>query len=159
MTRLTVILAFFASTLVAAQAPQDHHAPTRGEQGMGFDQNATVHHFYLHEDGGVIEVTVKDGRDKANLAAIRSHLPHITKMFAAGDFSTPHFVHAQNVPGTDGMKRLRDRISYAYEDIANGGRVRISTRHARALAAIHEFLRYQITDHKTGDPLEVRPKS
>jgi hypothetical protein len=63
------------------------------------------------------------------------------------------------VPGTDGMKRLRDRISYAYEDIANGGRVRISTRHARALAAIHEFLRYQITDHKTGDPLEVRPKS
>jgi hypothetical protein len=27
--------------------------------------------------------------------------------------------------------------------------------HARALLAVHEFLRFQITDHKTGDPLTV----
>ena len=154
-------LAVGCSTLAGAQAAQaDHHAQmnARGDKAMGFDQHATIHHFYLHEDGGVIEVTVKDGGDKANLAAIRTHLPHIAKMFAAGDFSTPHFVHADAVPGTDAMKRLRDRITYAFEEIRDGGRVRMTTRHARALGAIHEFLRYQIADHKTGDSLHVTPK-
>ena len=159
MTKLFPIVALLAAATLSAQAPQDHHGlDTRGKQGMGFDQNATTHHFYLHEDGGRIEVTVKDSKDRANLGAIRSHLPHIAKMFAAGDFSTPHFIHADDVPGTAEMKRLRDRIAYAYEDIPDGGRVRITTRQARALAAIHEFLRYQVTDHKTGDSLEVTRK-
>ena len=160
MARLTKrqfhpLVTLFVLLLTAAAGAQDHHSQmnARGKKAMGFDQTATTHHFYLYEDGGAIEVTVKDQKDKANLAAIRAHLPHISKMFAAGDFSTPHFVHADNVPGTDGMARLRDRISYTYEDVPNGGRVRITTRHARALAAVHDFLRYQITDHKTGDSL------
>ncbi len=137
---------------------QDHHGqmPARGAQAMGFDQEKTTHHFYLYEDGGAIEVTVKDRKDTTNLAAIRTHLPHIMKMFAAGDFSTPHFVHEQNVPGTEGMTRLRDRIAYAYNDVPNGGRLRFTTRHVRALSSLHDFLRYQITDHKTGDPLQVK---
>jgi hypothetical protein len=158
MTKLLFSLVLALPTVVGAQQPADQHAHmnARGDQAMGFDQAATTHHFFLYEDGGVIEVTVKDVQDNANLTAIRTHLPHIAKMFAAGDFSTPHFVHARNVPGTDGMTRLRDRIAYTYEDMPNGGRVRISTRHARALSAVHEFLRYQITDHKTGDPLQVR---
>jgi hypothetical protein len=36
--------------------------------------------------------------------------------------------------------------------------VRITTRFARALSAVHEFLRYQIAAHKTGDPLDVSRK-
>ncbi|MBA3272236.1 MAG: hypothetical protein H0T71_17155 [Acidobacteria bacterium] len=142
---------------VAVSAAQDHHGQmtARGAHAMGFDQEKTTHHFYLHEGGGAIEVTVKDRKDLANLEAIRLHLPQIAKMFAAGDFSMPHFVHAPNVPGTEGMTRLRDRIAYAYEELPGGGRVRVTTRHARALQAVHEFLKYQITDHKTGDPLHV----
>jgi hypothetical protein len=144
--------------LSAAVAAQDHHGrmTARGAQAMGFDQAKTTHHFHLYEDGGAIEVTVKDRRDTANLAAIRTHLPHIMKMFAAGDFSTPHFVHDQNVPGAEGMARMRDRIGYAYEELKDGARLRITTRHARALSSVHAFLRYQIADHKTGDPLEVK---
>ena len=57
------------------------------------------------------------------------------------------------------MQRLRDRIAYRHEDMRDGGRIRISTRHARALAAVHEFLRFQITEHKTGDSLEVTRSS
>jgi hypothetical protein len=34
----------------------------------------------------------------------------------------------------------------------SGGRVRIHTSNARAVQAIHEFLRFQITEHQTGDP-------
>jgi hypothetical protein len=54
------------------------------------------------------------------------------------------------------MRALKDRIDYVFEAIAGGGRVRISTRDERALAAVHEFLRYQIREHRTGDPLTVQ---
>ena len=103
----------------------DHHGQmtARGEKAMGFDQALTSHHFYLYEDGGAIEVTVKNRSDKKNLAAIRTHLPPIVQLFAKGDFSTPSFIHAQDVPGAEHMQRLRDRIAYAYEDIRDGGRV------------------------------------
>jgi hypothetical protein len=151
---VSLALTALASADLAVQDPH-HQVTARGAERMGFDQEKTTHHFYLYEDGGAIVVTVKDAKDTVNLAAIRSHLPHIVQMFSAGDFSAPHFIHAQDVPGTDGMKRNNDRISYAYEDIRDGGRVRISTRHARALLAVHEFLRFQITDHKTGDSLHV----
>jgi hypothetical protein len=33
--------------------------------------------------------------------------------------------------------------------------VRITTGNRDALKAVHEFLRYQIREHKTGDPLAV----
>ena len=157
---LLPLVLVLGATVTAAAQQHDQHAQmnARGEKAMGFDQAATAHHFYLYEDGGVIEVTVKDAKDATNLEAIRSHLPHIAKMLAAGDFSIPHFVHAQDVPGAAEMARLRDRIAYAYDDIPDGGRVRITTRFARALSAVHEFLKYQITDHKTGDPLGIRPR-
>ena len=153
-----LLLVLTVTAVPLAQQPHDQ-MNARGQKAMGFDPNATTHRFLLHDDGGSIQVTVKNRRDRKNLGAIRAHLPHIAKMFAAGDFSMPHFIHAGNVPGTDGMKRLRDRIVYRYEDIPNGGRVSITTRHVSALAAIHEFLRYQITAHKTGDPLHPVPKS
>lgn len=33
-------------------------------------------------------------------------------MFAAGNFSAPMLIHAQNPPGTEEMKRLREAIQY-----------------------------------------------
>ena len=35
-------------------------------------------------------------------------------------------------------------------------RVLISSRNPEAVAAVHEFLKFQITEHQTGDPLEVK---
>jgi hypothetical protein len=153
-----LMLVVVLSTALAAQQHDHAQINQRGKQAMGFDQDATTHHFYLYDDGGEIEVTVKDPNDTVNLEAIRSHLPHVAAMFAAGDFSMPHFIHAQDVPGSADMQQLRDRIGYAYEDVPNGGRVRITTRFAPARSAIHEFLRFQIADHKTGDSLEIKPK-
>lgn len=157
---LPAVLTLAGAAVCAAQAPQDHHAhmTARGQKTMGFDQEATVHHFFLYQDGGTIQVTVKDSKDRTNLTAIRTHLPQLVTLFAAGDFSMPHFIHGNDTPGTATMARLRDRIVYAYEDVPGGGRVHVTTRHGRALAAVHEFLRFQITDHKTGDALHVRPR-
>ena len=50
---------------------------------MGFDQHKTAHHFYLFEDGGAIEIAVKDAADTVNRDAIRAHLPHIAMRFGA----------------------------------------------------------------------------
>jgi hypothetical protein len=36
-----------------------------------------------------------------------------------------------------------------------GGRIRITTNNKEALAAVHEFLRFQIADHQTGDSTEI----
>lgn len=149
------------SAAAAAQQPQQRQAPdhdahhrdmlTRGAQAMGFDQERTVHHFLLYEDGGAIDVAVKEVNDHANLHAIRQHLPEIAGLFKAGDFGKPALTHAQQVPGTVEMARLKDRITYQYEETPAGGRVRIVTRDAAAVAAVHAFLHFQIEDHKTGD--------
>lgn len=125
----------------------------RGERAMGFSQTATVHHFLLKADGGVIQVEVKDSSDASNRELIRQHLTHVARAFADGDFDTPALVHARVPPGTDAMRRLKSEITYAYEETEAGARVRINTKNAEALAAVHAFLRFQIEDHRTGDPL------
>jgi len=122
---------------------------------MGFDQEKTAHHFYLYPDGGAIHVSVKDATDKTNLEAIRAHLPHIVTMFTEGNFDAPMLVHGTEVPGTPEMKKIKDTITWKYGESAQGGRVTITTTNAEALKAVHAFLRYQITDHNTGDSLEI----
>ena len=128
----------------------------RGEKGMGFSQTATTHHFLLNSNGGVIQVEAKDSADSTNRNQIRMHLGHIAKAFQSGDFDIPMFVHDTVPPGVPEMKRLRKDIQYSFEETPNGGRVVISSANKETIEAIHRFLRYQIEEHKTGDPLDVR---
>jgi hypothetical protein len=55
------------------------------------------------------------------------------------------------------LTRRRERYSATYtsETIDNGGRIKIETASPEVLAAIHDFLRFQIRDHETGDPLTI----
>ena len=128
----------------------------RGADAMGFDQEATTHHFKLTQEGGAIEVTVNCGTDSAVVAEVRNHLRSIASDFAGGNFDTPFQTHGEVPPGVTAMQKSSGAISYRYEDLPLGGAVRIETKDARALDAVHEFLRYQITEHRTGDPLEVK---
>ena len=122
-----------------------------GDQAMGFPHDQTTHHFRLYSDAGAIEVTANDGNDGANIQAIRSHLTHIVGLFSDGDFSIPMFVHDQVPPGVPVMKEKREQISYTLEELPAGGTLRIKTTDHDALKAIHDFLRFQIGDHYTGD--------
>jgi hypothetical protein len=140
----------------AAHNHAQHDLNQRGEQGMGFPQQKTTHHFFLSTSGGVIQVTANAGDDKASVEQIRRHFQHISHAFQSGDFSIPMFVHDQTPPGVLMMTRLKDRIHYSYEEIKQGGRVVISSENSDAVQAVHDFLRFQITEHKTGDPLEVK---
>lgn len=127
---------------------------TRGDHAMGFSHETTAHHFVLLPDGGIISVEAKGKRDDATRDQIRMHLAHIAGLFSAGDFDIPMFIHDQVPPGVPVMKAKRGTIAYTYQETKRGGQVRIKTTDADALKAVHEFLVFQIRDHRTGDPVK-----
>ncbi|MDT7807498.1 MAG: hypothetical protein QOJ70_1311 [Acidobacteriota bacterium] len=144
---------------VAQGSGHDAHAAeveAHGESAMGFSQTETTHHFRLTRKGGFIQVEANDSGDALNRERIRQHLAHVSKMFAGGDFNTPMLVHGRTPPGAAVMERLKAEIGYAYEKTEKGGRILITTKNPEAVAAVHEFLRFQIEDHRTGDPTEVK---
>jgi hypothetical protein len=179
--RLVAVLAFLVAgvTLAAAQSQShddhrrqsektksdqraDHNHDShldgsrrRGDAVMGFSHAQTTHHFLLKPDGGVIQVEANDANDGASRDRIRQHLKHIAKKFSEGDFAAPMLIHAQTPPGVPAMQSLKAEIKYEFEELERGARVRISTSAPDAVKAIHEFLRFQIKDHQTGDSGEI----
>ena len=153
------VLLCLVSTPLSLSARQTHQTPTHQHAAsvMGFDQDRTTHHFWLFLDGGAIDVGVSDVADTKNRDAIRSHLSHIAMMFGSGDFTAPRLVHdSSSVPGTKIMTERKAAIRFQYVETPSGGRVNIVTTDAAALAGVHEFLKFQIAEHKTGDPATVR---
>jgi len=146
---------FAVSLAICARAQDTNHPMDKNhaDHAMGFSQDKTTHHFRLYQDGGAVEVEAKDSKDSATIGNIRMHLKHIASMFGDGNFEVPMLVHDQTPPGASEMKRLAAEIQYTYESTPRGGRVRIQTRNQEALSAVHEFLKFQIREHKTGDPL------
>ena len=137
-----------------AQLKKEEDLKKRGAAAMGFDQNKTTHHFIVAADGGNIEVAANDASDAESRSQIRAHLKEIAAEFARGSFAGPLATHNELPPGVRAMQQRQKAIVYQYEDMANGGRVRISTADRKAIAAIHEFLRYQVREHATGDPVK-----
>jgi hypothetical protein len=132
-----------------AQMKKDAELRQRGAAAMGFDQDATTHHFRLREDGGSIDVEVRSGADPAVRDAVRAHLREIAVEFAEGNFDKPFATHGEVPSGAGDMIRLKRSISYVFEDLENGGRVRIRAVTPAARDAVHEFLTYQIREHRT----------
>lgn len=137
---------------------QDHHAMVNqhGDHVMGFSHEKTSHHFELHYDGGVIDVRANDVKDLESRDQIRSHFHHIAEMFANVNFNAPMLVHSTVVPGTQTMSRLKDQIHWDLEETPRGARLVITADNKPALDAVHEFLRFQIKDHQTGDCPMIR---
>ena len=154
----TASLLFLGAVLAIGQQ-QDHQAMVNehGDRVMGFSHEKTTHHFELNRDGGVIDVRADDVKDTASRDQIRSHFHHIVQMFADGNFNAPMLVHSRSdVPGTVTMKRLKDQIHWSLSETPRGARIDIAADNRDSLAAVHEFLRFQIADHKTGDCTSVR---
>jgi hypothetical protein len=162
MKLATIALVCFALTGIglAQHDPSSHEQHMaelnkHGAEAMGFDQDKTTHHFRLYREGGAVEVQAKDPADAASVGQIRDHLKQQAKKFAAGDFGAPQHTHGQVPPGVETMTKLRSKIKYEFESMEHGGRLRITTADAQALAAVHDFLRFQIDDHATGDKTSV----
>jgi hypothetical protein len=134
----TIAAGLFLLASAAAAVQQQHDSTamnTRGTHVMGFDQSKTTHHFTLTKTGGIIKVQANDPSDAASRDHIRMHLEHISKAFAQGDFT---------------------KITYQFESTPTGAKVIITTADPKASEAVHDYLRYQIREHKTGDPLDLQ---
>ena len=67
----------------------------------------------------------------------------------------PPLLQKKRIWITEAMKRLREVIQYKLETTGKGARIRITTKNPEALRAVHEFLRFQTSDHQTGDSLDL----
>ena len=137
------------------QMQKDADLKQRGDAAMGFDQGKTTHHFRLTADGGAIEVEANDPADGASREQIRGHLRAIAAAFADGNFDAPVATHDEVPTGVSALQRLKAVVTFSFEEAPSGARVRIRTSNREARQAIHEFLRYQIREHRTGDPLTI----
>lgn len=164
---MKILIAVAAVVVGAAAAPAQDHADCpmahskSGHDGVdrrhdavtGVHHDHATHHFLLTPTGGTIRLEAQDGK-RVTRDRIREHLKVVARAFADGDFALPMLVHDQVPPGVDDMKKMKDAITYEFASTDAGGEVRIVTKDPAALAAVHEFLRFQIEDHGTGDPTE-----
>jgi hypothetical protein len=154
-----VRIAAFLSLAAALTFAQDHQTMVNehGDNVMRFSHEKTTHHFELNYDGGVIDVRSNDVRDTESRDQIRSHFRRIAQMFTEGNFNAPMLVHGVAVPGTATMTRLKDQLHWSLQETPRGARIAVIADNQEALDAVHEFLRFQIEDHKTGDCPMVHP--
>lgn len=138
------------------QMSQESEMKQRGNLAMGFDQEKVSHHFHLTRTGGSIEVDVNQDADEVTRKQIRDHLKTISQEFGDGIFTSPIATHGEVPPGVSVLRERKARITYAYEETPDGARVIISTADRTARASLHDFLRYQIREHVTGDPVSVQ---
>ena len=142
-----------ACPLHAAHTKAEAELDQRGDKVMGFDHARTTHHFRIEADGGIIQVEANDAADVESRQAIRTHLAEIAGAFSRGDFSSPYAIHQRVMPGVPVLIEKKEAVRYRYEETERGAQVRIITEDPAAVAAVHEFLRAQIGDHRTGDPV------
>lgn len=147
----TAMLLLLSSALFG-QAGHQANVNSNGDRVMGFSHEKTTHHFLLTRNGGVIEALANDASDATSRRQIQQHFQHIAVMFAGGNFDAPMLVHSQKVPGTEAMTQWKESIHWHLENTAQGARLNIVADNRAALKAVHEFLRFQIKDHHTGDP-------
>jgi hypothetical protein len=158
MTTFFLTLALALAAVPAANGQDHQHQETtrRGDAVMGFSHDKTRHQFRLRANGGEIEAVANDPADHESASQIRGHLRHVARMFSGGDFTAPILIHARNPPGADVMAARTRDITYTVEELPAGARIRMTTTVPEVLEAIHRFLRFQITDHRTGDPLTIQ---
>jgi hypothetical protein len=120
----------------------------RGATVMGVDQYTSKHVFEDLADGGRIVLDRDDPTDTASIFTIRAHMRDIEASFQSGNFAAPGLVHARDVPGTRVLSEKRAVITYGVLERPRGAELRIRTTDPSAIAAVHEFLAFQRSDHR-----------
>lgn len=158
MKKTLVALLLLAGFAFAQHDMSKHDADVKkhGAEAMGFDQDKTTHHFRLTSDGGYVMVEANNAKDTAIIKQVRNHLATQARMFTFGDFSAPEKTHGQVPPGVEQMKKYNKSIDYHYDQLSRGAILNITSKNPQAVAAVHEFLKFQIADHKTGDPTTIQ---
>ena len=156
MRRVDLISALFL-LLVTSQFGQQ---PANLEP-IQYDRHRVVHHFYLYPDGGMMTLAVTDPSDTETRKAVRAFVQRVSQLMAVGDLAKLRKQFGEGVPGLDRIAEARGRkatITVRSSTPDEGSTIIFSTTDRGALQGLHEFLRFQIEDLKTGDSPEVRER-
>ena len=142
------LLSLAAPALVpAANTERQQEVAKRGTAVMPFDLEQTTHFFEPLKDGGRQRVTVKDPKNKTQIALIQAHLKDEASRFARGDFSDPAKIHDADMPGLAELSRGAGRINVRYATLPNGAEIRYTTKDPALVEAIHRWFQAQLHDH------------
>lgn len=125
-----------------------HQMDKRGHHAMGFVQDMAQHTFSILPDGGVIDIQARGSQDTVTIGQIRAHLKEIARLFKEGNFDKPVYIHEGTPPGAGVMKARAADLTYAFEEIPAGGKLRITAADRAVVDAVHQFLKYQQQEHK-----------
>jgi hypothetical protein len=140
---------------VAQEPPKPYVDPallSRATKVSGFDSDRVTRHFYVLKNGGAVEITAKDPNDEATIKAIQAHLKKESDQLTKGNFEIAANIYGRTPESAPQLKKLRDDVTYATVPQENGGVLRMLTVNPTAKSAIHDYLRFQIDQLKTGDP-------
>ncbi|HEX8926526.1 MAG TPA: hypothetical protein VF786_12080 [Terriglobales bacterium] len=116
------------------------------------DESKIERHYWLLKNGGAIEMVCKAPCDSSTQATIQQYLDALAKSFEKGSFEA-EFVTGTTAPvSLANLKKLRDEVTFHAASSDVGYSLRMLTVNPQARDAIYDFMRYEITNRKTGDP-------
>ena len=143
---ITVMLA--SAQTAMADPTQEMNARFSKALGAGLDKVAL--HFYLVKNGGVIELASKDPNDTGTIEAIRKYLQSQKDLWEKGKDPVTE-VHAKAPESANLMRKLRNDITFYTAKTDTGAVLRMFSINEQARDAIQDYLKFEITEHKTGD--------
>jgi hypothetical protein len=156
MTQYIMATFLLLSTVALAQEPPrpfvDPALLNRVSKASGLDNERVDRHFYVLKNGGAVEVLAKNPNDEATVKAIQTYLKKESDLWTKGNFETITAVYGRPPEGTPQLKKLRNDVTFAVVPEENGAVLRMLTVNPTAKSAIHDYLRFQIDQLKTGDP-------
>lgn len=135
--------------------PTDNSFNTRFSKALGTDVDKVVQHYYLVKNGGVIEFTAKDPADNATIATVQKYLEAQKDLFEKGKAEADAEIYGKIPDGLPALKKLRNEITFFAVNTDSGAALRMFSVNEQARQAIQDFMKFQINEHKTGDPLQV----
>lgn len=114
---------------------------------MPFDLEKTTHIFEALPDGGLQTVTANNSADTSQIELIQSHLQVESAKFGSGDFSSPAFIHGDDMPGLSALKAGYQDMDVQYAALPAGASIRYTTQEPNLIEALNNWFEAQSSDH------------
>jgi len=150
---LFLLVSALASGGMAQSSASTDDLNSRFSKALGTDASHIIQHYYLVKNGGVIEFAAKDLSDSATISALQKYMEAQKDLFEKGKTDADADVHGKVPDGVPILKKLRNEITFFTVKNDDGGALRMFSTNDQARQAIQDFLKFQINEHKTGDPL------
>ncbi|HEY1772980.1 MAG TPA: aspartate carbamoyltransferase [Gammaproteobacteria bacterium] len=138
MRQQAALVATFLGLFVLTAAA----APTAPFNAQDSDQV-----FQMSQSGGIQQVTAKDPKDKALIAAIRAYLESQADRFGGGDYSGPLKIEGKDIPTAQYLKAIAPgQMSITYRNVGAGAAIDYMGKDAATVAAIHNWFDALLSD-------------